>query len=143
MDKQGNLYSTTYERGSGNYDTIFRLAINDPDSELSRRDTEPQSHRVRKKACHPGRAQRDPGPSTGGCPNQSLNAATLVSRFRGNDSLCCCPPPLCASACSKLYSFHGTDGAHPEASPVVDKSGTLYAETYEGDCCGTVFKIKE
>jgi uncharacterized repeat protein (TIGR03803 family) len=137
MDKEGNLYGTTYGGGANNVGTVFKLS-----PEKSGTWTETVLH------------------GFGGAPNDgSLPRAGLIIDKQGNlygttesggannagTVFELSPEKSGAWTETVLYGFAGApnDGSLPYAGLIMDKSGNLYGTTNEGGAYswGTVFQL--
>jgi uncharacterized repeat protein (TIGR03803 family) len=127
-DGAGNFYGTTFQGGTANDGTVFKLSTNGTETVL-------HSFKGGPDGFHPyaGGLVRDLAGNLYGTTEQggSSNEGTVFKVDKsGNESI--------------LYNFTGTpDGAIPYGGLVRDKAGNLYGTTYFGGTSnnGSVFKI--
>jgi uncharacterized repeat protein (TIGR03803 family) len=140
FDTAGNLYSSVIDGGAPKCGTIFELTASSAYSAFT--------------AIHVFEC----APDDGATPRGNLifdNAGNLYSvTYNGgssdNGTVLELTPGSDGWTESVLYSFSaGEDGAHPEPSLIMDKSGNLYGTTASGGntgCdgagCGTVFELE-
>jgi len=137
IDKEGNLYGTTYGGGASEAGTVFELS---PEKSDAWSETVLYSF---------GGA-----PNDGSLPHAGLimdNAGNLYGTTYGggasNDGTVFELSPEKSGAWSEavLYAFRGgsNDGSLPYAGLIMDKSGNFYGTTTEGGAYtfGTVFKL--
>jgi len=132
MDKEGNLYGTTFEGGASGYGAVFKV-------DRSRKETVLHSFSGLDGAIpFAGLVMDRKGnfygtTGYGGAsfrPPNSIGAGTVFKvDTTGTESV--------------LHSFSGMDGAGPQAGLVMDKEGNLYGTTAFGGTYdyGTVFKL--
>ncbi len=151
FDQSGNLYGTTYERGSGDFasnygcGTAFELSPNGSGAWMETRLYNFQGN-------SDGYA-----PTSGLIFDQAGNLYGTASAGGGTG----CGGPGCGTVFElspsgsggwtevTLYSFQdGSDGGSPVAGLIFDKNGNLYGTDLEGDTacnsgigCGTVFEL--
>ena len=130
-DASGNLYGTTFEGGTANYGTVFKL------------DTSGQETLLHSFAGGAGGAYPNAGlilDANGnlfGTTNEGGDAQSDGTIFKINNT----------GVFSVLYTFTGgKDGASPESGLLMDAVGNLYGATNEGgdyDNDGTVYKLTQ
>jgi uncharacterized repeat protein (TIGR03803 family) len=126
VDASGNLYGTTFQGGTNNYGTVFKVAAGT--STLST-----LTNFVAGGGAGPeGSLIEDAsGNLYGTTANGSLGYGSVFKIAAGTNAL------------STLVAFNSTDGANPAANLIADASGNLYGTTLAGGSSndGTVFKI--
>lgn len=139
MDKQGNLYGSTWEGGSASGGTVFKVAQSGQETDLHVFTGEGGDGFLSMAGIVIDKHRNLYGTTiTGGASGSGLSGYGTVYKVdsSGKETV--------------LYNFAGqADGAYPYASLVLDKEGNLYGTTYEGgdlSCqapygCGTVFKV--
>jgi uncharacterized repeat protein (TIGR03803 family) len=139
MDKQGNLYGSTWEGGNASGGTVFKVAPNGQETDLHVFTGEGGDGFLSKAGVVLDKHGNLYGTTIrGGASGSGLAGYGTVYKVdpSGNETV--------------LYSFTGqADGAYPFASLALDTKGNLYGTTYEGGdltCqapygCGTVFKV--
>jgi len=147
-DKEGALYGTTQNGGTGNNGTVFKLT---PPAKGQTAWTETVLHSF---CSHP----QPPGCSDGAAPRAGLiadNQGALYGTTHGGESpgtgtVFKLTPPLKGQTAWKetvLYNFCSelgcSDGYEPRAGLIFDKEGSLYGTTEFGgtDNNGIVFKL--
>lgn len=129
IDSAGNLYGTTYEGGTDNDGTVFRI---------SAAGTETVLHSFAGGATDgawpdAGLLMDSAGNLYGTTYVGGVNNEGTVFKISGTGTE------------TVLYSFMGgtTDGAEPRAALIMDSAGNLYGTTWGGGAAngGTVFKI--
>jgi uncharacterized repeat protein (TIGR03803 family) len=139
-DTAGNLYGTTYEGGSSNYGTVFKVDTSGTETVLynftgGADGRYPSAGLIQDKAGNLYGTTEYGGDFTSGTVFKvdTVGTETVLHSF-GNES--------------------GSDGLNPVGGLVLDKAGNLYGTTYDGGSCavkenrapctadyGTVFKV--
>ncbi len=139
MDKQGNLYGSTWEGGSASGGTVFKVGANGQETDLHVFTGAGGDGFLSRAGIVIDKHGNLYGTTImGGASGNGLSGYGTVYKVdpSGNETV--------------LYSFTGqADGGYPYASLTLDKNGNLYGTTYEGgdlSCqppygCGTVFKV--
>jgi uncharacterized repeat protein (TIGR03803 family) len=139
MDKQGNLYGSTWEGGSASGGTVFKVAPNGEETDLHVFTGEGGDGFLSRAGVVIDKHGNLFGTTImGGASGSGLSGYGTVYKVdpSGKETV--------------LYSFTGqADGGYPYASLALDTKGNLYGTTYEGgdlSCqppygCGTVFKV--
>jgi uncharacterized repeat protein (TIGR03803 family) len=139
LDAKGNLYSTTYQGGSSNHGTVFKLAPSGTETVL----------------------YAFAGGSDGTSPDSSLTMdkkGNLYSSTLYGGNLSDCSGNGCGTTFrlapdgtkTILHAFAGTDGAQPSGSLLAGKKGEFIGTTYNGGntgCggtgCGAIYELKK
>ncbi len=128
LDASGNLYGTTYDGGTNNAGTVFKITPAGVESVLHFFTNTPDGSKPQAGLVLDASGNIYGTTSYGGA---SHNGAVFEITSGGAESV--------------LYSFAGgiADGANPMGSLVMDSSGNLYGTTEHGGASGhgTVFEI--
>jgi uncharacterized repeat protein (TIGR03803 family) len=141
IDKGGNLYGTTYDKGAYNFGVVLKLTPNGDGTWT-------------EKVLHTFKDKDDGGTPLAGLTldaSGNLYGSAAQGGVHGKGTVF----KLTPSAGDRwkfttLYSFRGgKDGFYPYAPPVFDAAGNLYGTTFYGggsgcygnNGCGTVFRL--
>ncbi len=126
-DGAGNLYGTTYQGGSSNDGTVFKVAVG------TNALTTLVTFNGSNGEYPAGNLIADSSGNLYGTTSQggSTNFGTIFKIAAGTTTR------------TTLLTFNNTDGAYPQGNLIFDSSGNLYGTTYEGGPLGdgTVFKF--
>jgi uncharacterized repeat protein (TIGR03803 family) len=142
LDASGNLYSTTFGAGTGEYGTVFKLSPGGKITELHTFAGPPNDGANPAAGVIRDSGGNLYGTTANGGAGGEFNTGTVFEVSKGGVE-------------TVLYNFTGgTDGGYPIAKLVRDAAGNLYGTTWEGGIrgtgfcdisggygCGTVFKV--
>ncbi len=147
MDAAGRLYGTTYEGGSSNSGTVFRLVRSGSGWVLAPLYSFAGGS---DGACPWARVIFGPDGSLYGTASQGGGAKGNGCHERGYGAVFSLRPPatacktaLCLWTKTNVHTFGGKDGYQPIGDLTFDSAGNLYGTTYNGgrDGVGTVYEL--